>query len=207
MQIPVSQPCTRLLQEDLYLVIQITMVYAKQYAPAWEYVWSPKLHPEHPFAAQQTTYHSLLILKNTTRQEVMLFNLQVLSGTSESTCQVTVLGHLKWSKVPERLLRGFLVSLEIDHPYWWWHCTNQWLGASWNTEYCCPAKISDIQALENIQRNFTRKINGCQKLNYWEHLDKQKIFSLKRRLQWYSIIHIWKILNNQAPNDIKLQSY
>ena len=33
-------------------------------------------------------------------------------------------------------------------------------------EYCCPvwnpSKIQDIQALENVQRNFTRKISGCK---------------------------------------------
>ena len=78
-------------------------------------------------------------------------------------------------------------------------------------EYCCPvwnpAKISDIQALENIQRNFTRKIIGCQSLNYWERLEKLKILSLQRRRERYSIIHIWKMLNDLAPNNINIQPY
>ena len=49
-------------------------------------------------------------------------------------------------------------------------------------EYCChvwnPHKISDIKAIENIQRNYTRKINGCQDIDYWARLKKLGIMSL-----------------------------
>ena len=78
-------------------------------------------------------------------------------------------------------------------------------------EYCCPLwnphKVKDITALENIQRNFTRKIAGCQNLNYWERLKKLNLLSLQRRRERYSIIHVWKILNGHAPNDVGLTTY
>ena len=73
-------------------------------------------------------------------------------------------------------------------------------------EYCCPvwnpAKVGDIQDIESIQRNFTKRINTCKDLNYWERLEKLQILSLQRRRERYMIIHTWKIINNLAPNDI-----
>lgn len=73
-------------------------------------------------------------------------------------------------------------------------------------EYCCPvwdpSKIEDIREIENMQRNFTRKISGCKDLNYWERLLKLNLMSLQRRRERYIIIHTWKIANGDAPNDI-----
>ena len=75
-------------------------------------------------------------------------------------------------------------------------------------EYCCPvwdpSKIDDICGIENIQRNFTRKISSCSNLNYWERLKKLKLMSLQRRRERYIIIHTWKIANGAAPNDINM---
>ena len=68
-------------------------------------------------------------------------------------------------------------------------------------EYCCPVwdppKITDIQATETVQREFTRNISGLKDLDYWERL---KILSLQRRRERYSIIQVWKILNGLSPN-------
>ena len=75
-------------------------------------------------------------------------------------------------------------------------------------EYCCPvwdpAKIEDIQEIEKIQRNFTRRINNCKNLDYWERLKKLRLMSLQRRRERYIIIHTWKIANGEAPNDINM---
>ena len=65
--------------------------------------------------------------------------------------------------------------------------------------------MSDIQKLENVQRAFTKKINGCRDLTYWERLRKLKILSLQRRRERYSVIHVWKILNGLAPNDLEFE--
>ena len=39
-------------------------------------------------------------------------------------------------------------------------------------EYCSPvwnpSKITEIEAIESVQRNFTRHIIACQQLDYWE---------------------------------------
>ena len=75
-------------------------------------------------------------------------------------------------------------------------------------EYCCPLwnplKVESIQQIEDIQRYFTRRIAGLQNINYWERLFKLKLLSLQRRRERYMIIHVWKILNNLAPNDINM---
>ena len=78
-------------------------------------------------------------------------------------------------------------------------------------EYCCPvwnpSKVGDIQAIESVQRQFTRRINACKDLNYWERLKMLDILSLQRRRERYMIIHVWKMLNNHAPNNIEMTFY
>ena len=73
-------------------------------------------------------------------------------------------------------------------------------------EYCCPvwnpSRVTEIQKLESVQWSFTRKINGCKDTTYWDRLKSLKLMSLQRRRERYCIIHVWKILNNQAPNDV-----
>ena len=60
----------------------------------------------------------------------------------------------------------------------------------------------NYRKLGKVQRSFTRKITGCRDLQYWDRLN---IMSLQRRRECYSIIHVWKILNNDAPNDVGLE--
>ena len=78
-------------------------------------------------------------------------------------------------------------------------------------EYCCPvwnpSKVWDIQAIENIQRQFTRKISSCKDIGYWERLKKLDLLSLQRRRERYMIIHVWKMLNDKAPNNIGMTFY
>jgi len=76
-------------------------------------------------------------------------------------------------------------------------------------EYCCPlwnpVKVTDIQTIEDVQRNFTRRITGTGDLDYWERLSALNLLSLQRRRERYMIIHVWKILNDMTPNDIGMQ--
>ena len=78
-------------------------------------------------------------------------------------------------------------------------------------EYCCPLwdpyKTSEIQSIENIQRQFTRRIGSCKGLVYWDRLKKLHILSLQRRRERYSIIHVWKIYHGEAPNDSEMEFY
>ena len=70
-------------------------------------------------------------------------------------------------------------------------------------EYCCPlwhpSKVSDIELLESVQREFTRKIYGCQSISYWERLKRLGLFSLQRRRERYILICMWRILHGVIP--------
>jgi hypothetical protein len=62
--------------------------------------------------------------------------------------------------------------------------------------------VSDIQELEGVQRTFTARIAGVQRLDYWERLKKLSIMSLQRRRGLYILLHMWKILNGSVSNDL-----
>ena len=78
-------------------------------------------------------------------------------------------------------------------------------------EYSCPvwnpSLLGDIKKLESTQRVFTRYINGCQDLCYWDRLKTLGLMSLQRRRERYIIIHVWKTLHELAPNDIGIIFY
>ena len=58
--------------------------------------------------------------------------------------------------------------------------------------------------IESVQRTITAKIQQVSHLNYWDRLQKLKLYSLQRRRERYCIIHVWKILKDLAPNDIRM---
>ena len=76
-------------------------------------------------------------------------------------------------------------------------------------EYCSPvwspSLLSDIQALEDVQRFFTKKIRECKDLDYHQRLKKLDLQSLQRRRERYCIIHIWKIYHGITPNDLNIK--
>ena len=78
-------------------------------------------------------------------------------------------------------------------------------------EYCAPlwnpSKVEDIMKLESIQRTFTHRISDVRHLSYWDRLSSLNLMSLQRRRERYCIIHMFKIKNNLAPNDLSLQFY
>ena len=76
-------------------------------------------------------------------------------------------------------------------------------------EYCCqiwnPFQIQHIDAIENVQRVFTRKIQYMNNYSYWERLKKLNIMSLQRRREKMIIIFVWMLKNNKVTNNINLQ--
>ena len=64
-------------------------------------------------------------------------------------------------------------------------------------DYCSqiwsPNNQADIAQIENVQRHFTSRIAGLEGMNYWERLQKLKLYSQERRRERYQIIFIWKI--------------
>ena len=77
------------------------------------------------------------------------------------------------------------------------------------TDYCsqlwCSVQTGDIQALEMVQRSFVRRISGFQHLNYWDKLQKLKLYSLERRWEPYMIIYTWRIPEKQVSNICPLE--
>ena len=79
-------------------------------------------------------------------------------------------------------------------------------------EYCSPlwnpAKISDIQELESVQKTITSKIAGCQDLNYWElGKDFRSFLSCPSKDvgKPFIILTMWKILHGQPANDLEIK--
>ena len=70
-------------------------------------------------------------------------------------------------------------------------------------EYCCPLwspiKKAEIKKLESIQKSFITKITGVS-TNYDEALNQLGLYSLENRRIQYATLHIWKIVENIAPN-------
>ena len=60
-------------------------------------------------------------------------------------------------------------------------------------DYCClvwsPWYQKDIDKIERLQKNFTSKIEGMEKLNYHERLKKLNLYSLERRRERFMIIN------------------
>ena len=78
-------------------------------------------------------------------------------------------------------------------------------------EYCSPlwspCKVSHIQMLEGVQRSFTRRIEECQGMDYWERLKHLRILSLQRRRERYMVIHVWKVYAGLVPNSTNIVFY
>ena len=77
-------------------------------------------------------------------------------------------------------------------------------------EYCSlvwnPWKKEDIDKIERVQKNFTSKIEGLEKLNYHQRLKRLKMYSMERRRERYLIINAWQQLENEKENILKLET-
>ena len=63
----------------------------------------------------------------------------------------------------------------------------------------CPALKTNIDKIEGVQRRFTKKIKGLNKLNYVERLRALKLPSLEYRRKRGDLIEMYKIV--QGIND------
>jgi len=67
-------------------------------------------------------------------------------------------------------------------------------------DYCIPAwrpySRKDINALEKVQKRFTKMIHGCRALKYEERLHKLSITTLEERHNRADLIQVFKILND-----------
>ena len=76
-------------------------------------------------------------------------------------------------------------------------------------EYCCiigsPNQEQYINKIEDIQRIFTRKIDGMEGLDYHGRLRELKMFSLERKRERYWIIYGWQQIEGIKENIMKLR--
>ena len=64
-------------------------------------------------------------------------------------------------------------------------------------DYCSqlwsPSSAAEIGKIEDVQRQFTKKIEGIEELNYRERLAFLRLYSQERRRDRYMVILIWKV--------------
>ena len=64
-------------------------------------------------------------------------------------------------------------------------------------DYCSqlwsPGDQESINKLESVQRHFTSKVIGLEGLDYWEWLEKLKMYSQVFRRERYMVIFMWKL--------------
>ena len=76
--------------------------------------------------------------------------------------------------------------------------TVEYNSVLWN-----PTDTNLINLLESVQNNFLKKVYSptpTQNSDYWDRLSLYKLYSMQRRRERYSILYVWKIINNIYPN-------
>ena len=77
-----------------------------------------------------------------------------------------------------------LVQPHIDY------CSQLWM----------PLEGANMEKVEKVLRDFSRRIPGIRDLCYWDRLKAMAMNSQQRRLERYKLIYIWKIMEGLVPN-------
>ena len=65
-----------------------------------------------------------------------------------------------------------------------------------------------LKELEGPLKAFSKRVQGCYHLSYWERLKILNLQSTQRRFERYRILYTWKCLNGASPNiDIMYQPF
>ena len=88
------------------------------------------------------------------------------------------------SRCPVNLVRAFKIYIRPLLEY---------ASTSWS-----PSYITDILAIESVQRDFTKRIPGCGHLSYPERLSVLKLQSLEHRRLIADLIMVYNILSNKT---------
>ena len=76
-------------------------------------------------------------------------------------------------------------------------------------DYCSPLYMPERhcekQALEQVQAYFTSRIDGMRadnvsSCNYWERLQRLKLYSIERRHERYAAMYVWKCKHGIVRN-------
>ena len=61
------------------------------------------------------------------------------------------------------------------------------------SQFWSPGDQDSINRIEAVQTHFLSKISSLDNMDYWEKLNKVKMYSQERRRERYMIIFLWKI--------------
>ena len=64
-----------------------------------------------------------------------------------------------------------------------------------------PSYITDIIAIESVQRDYTKRIPGCAHLSYADRLSTLKLQSLEHRRLLADLCMVYNILNNNISTN------
>ena len=81
----------------------------------------------------------------------------------------------------------------------------EYCSCIWHTGF-----TQDLKLLENVQRRWTKQIDGLSSLSYGERLKSLNLYSIQGRLLRADLIQCWKIFNGHScisPADIFQQPY
>ena len=68
------------------------------------------------------------------------------------------------------------------------------LHLEYSVQFWSPHYQKDVEALERVQKRFTRMLPGMEDISYEERLEKLGLFSLERRRLREDLIEVYKIM-------------
>lgn len=83
------------------------------------------------------------------------------------------------SQVTMKVLWNLMIQSRLDY------CSQLW----------SPSLQSEFNKIEDLQRKFTKRIDGMDDMTYRERLKKLKMYSQERQQDRYMLILCWKIAN------------
>ena len=63
-----------------------------------------------------------------------------------------------------------------------------------------PPEAPKLDHIEDVLRNFTKKIPSVKEQNYWERLGTLNMNSEQRRIERYKVMYTWKVLQGLVPD-------
>ena len=76
-----------------------------------------------------------------------------------------------------------------------------WLHLEYSVQFWSPHYQKDVEALERVQKRFTRMLPDMAGISYEERLEKLGLFSLERRRLRGNLIEVYKIMRGMDRVD------
>jgi ribonuclease P/MRP protein subunit RPP40 len=117
------------------------------------------------------------------------FSCHVSDVVSRAKQRVFLLFRSFSTRVIQNLLKGYVCYVLPLVSY----CSQVW----------APYLLADIYALESVQRLFTRRLPGLEKLSYSDRLRRLNLPSLELRRLWADLVLCYKIINGHVAGPME----